>query len=262
MERNGDSSRSLPCEQVRRLLWPRELPRSHTDSEDAARRHLEECEACQAFFRRDEQIARVIWKHGRASRAPKGLRERVYDALAQERALGPSRATSRGAGWGRRGIIGLGAVALGLVAFFGSELIGTRGDADVYVQDFASRAVEEHTIETDDPSQAARFFLRELGIHVVPVRLENGRLSRAMICLIRGERSAMVEYEWEGHTVAHYRRPVGPGQNATASGRLWALEERGIHVVRWEDGRFENALVSELPGEDLVRLARSAFQGF
>lgn len=74
-----------------------------------------------------------------------------------------------------------------------------------------------------------------------------------MICLIRGRRAAIVEYEVEGHTIAHYRLPVSRAVRRERAVRLFT--GRGLSVARWEDGAFENALVSDLPMERLASLA-------
>lgn len=257
------------CEEARRLLWPRDLPREHSEGVERARRHLEECGDCRAFFRRDEALAGAVRRHGgRTVGAPKELRERVYDALARERTFRASSAEG-----GVRGLLrsfaSRGARAVAAAAFLVAVVLATvlltdgSGAGDEYVQDFASRAVEEDVIRTSDPVDVTRFFMREMGMSLPPVALEDAELSRAMICLIRGERAAMVEYEWRGHTVAHYRLPLSGGARPASAGtRLRTAAERGVHVVRWQDGEFEHAVVSELPDEELLRLVRSRFVDF
>jgi anti-sigma factor RsiW len=79
-----------------------------------------------------------------------------------------------------------------------------------------------------------------------------------MICLIEGERAAMVEYEIGGRTIAHYLLPVG-GEKAMRASDVRSASEAGVQVVSWSDGRFEHALVSDLSESDLRDLARSRF---
>lgn len=264
MTGHGRSSR---CEKTRRLLWPRDLPREYVEGEMQARRHLEGCYDCRRFFRGDESLAVALRRHGSSRReAPRGLRERVYDALAHERAVrAPAFVAGRpspGADAHRGGSTLAGAV-LALSGFV--ALLVAAGDtpsADAYVHDFTSRAVEEDVIRTSDPATVASFFMKEIGVGLTPVPFEEADLSRAMICLIRGERAAMVEYRWRGRTVAHYRLPLASRARAAAARTpLWWLEQRGVKAIRWVDGGFEHALVSELPVEELVRLARSRFPG-
>lgn len=262
------------CEEARRLVWPPELPREHTDRVEAATRHVRACADCRAFFARDRAVAEAIRSRASAVSAPRALRERVYDALARERALRaestptPSRglAGGRAGRWlrGGRRLAAAGLVAAGLVV--GAALVaGRSGPVDAYARDFASRAVAEDAIWTADPVAVSRFFMKEMGIGVRPVSPAGAELSRAMICLIEGERAAMVEYEWRGRTVAHYRLPLDRAAGAGGYGRPAppveprASRERGLTVVSWRDDHFEHAVVSDLEADDLLALVRSDF---
>lgn len=259
----------LGCDWARQSLWPPDVPRPYTEDEERAREHVEGCAACRAFFRRDRAVVRAVARRGAAAPAPRELRERVYQALARERALGsasaaPKPEASRSPlGLGVARLAGVALLATGLLA--GSVFLTGRSDsAEAYVEDFVGRAVEEDAILTSDPTTVSRFFMKEMGVRLAPVELEGAELSQAMICLIRGERAAMVEYEWRGHTVAHYRLPLGGPRAVTArtsamEPRLRTAMERGVHVVRWKDGGFEHAVVSELPSETLLELVRGTF---
>ena len=247
------------CDEVRELLWPMDRPREYVEGEDEARLHLDRCPACQAFFRRDAAITKALQRGGIQVHAPQALRERVFDALARERALGPGpRAAPSSPAWLSR-LVPVGAAAA-LVLVVGIGLLGTRGDGgeEAYVQDFLSRAVEADVVEFPEPQAVTAFFMRELGVHVQPVAIEEGRMSRAMICLIKGERAAMVEYEIAGRTIAHYLLPVG-GEGVMRASDVQFASEAGVQVVSWSDGRFEHALVSDLSESDLTDLARSRF---
>ncbi len=260
-----NARRTSECDEVRELLWPMDRPREYVEGEEEARVHLERCPACQAFFRRDAAITATLRRQGVQVHAPQALRERVFDALARERALGPgSRSEPSSPAWLSR-LVPLGAAAA-VVLLIGVGLLGTpgnetatRGEAaeGTYVQDFLSRAVEADVVEFPEPEAVTAFFMRELGIHVEPIALEAGRMNRAMICLIEGERAAMVEYEIEGRTIAHYLVPVA-GETVKPSD-VRSGSEAGVQVVSWSDGRFEHALVSDLSESDLTDLARTRF---
>lgn len=126
-----------------------------------------------------------------------------------------------------------------------------------YAQDYMSRAVEQTAVETPDPGRVYELFMRELGVPVTPVSLDNSRLSRAMICLIRGKRAAMVEYEVEGHVIAHYRVPLARPGRASAPMRI--TTEDGVCVIRWSDGEFEHALVADVAVHQLRTIAETQF---
>lgn len=255
------------CWEARELLWPQDSPRPYSAGEDAARRHLDACPACQEFFRRDRLVSRRIREHGLAAKAPQELRERVYDALARERALLPPPPPDGSRMWpaSGRGLAVAAGILLLAVALNDIWLAASRASAtDVYVQDYVSRAMEEEVMESPDPSAISHFFLKEMGRSLPPVTPGEGKLSRAMICLIRGRRAAMVEYEVDGRTVAHYRLPLlrpgtPPEGRITRASGIRLATERGVRVARWEDGAFEHALVSELPAERLLALARNEF---
>jgi anti-sigma factor RsiW len=127
-----------------------------------------------------------------------------------------------------------------------------------YAQDFLSRAVEADAVEGPDVQAVSAFFMRELGVPVAPIVLASSPMSRAMICLIDGERAAMVEYEMDGYTLAHYRVPL---QDGRMPGRSPAVtDENGVCVYRWSDGRFEHALVSDMPEDRLLAIAEANFR--
>ncbi len=255
----------LTCDQVREILWPLDRPREHSEHEETARAHLRECEACQGFFERDAVVSKLLDRHGIAAPAPGPMRERVFDALARERALfgGPRRSPRRSPRrrWTRaRGLV-VTAAAAALLGVSAAALWTARergSDGVDYVHDFMSRAVEADVVESPEPDEVSRFFLRELGISVTPVTVADAKMSRAMVCLIKGRRAAMVEYEMDGTTVAHYWLPadghlIGRGQE------LRTASEQGVQVARWTDERFEHALVSDLPEAELEQLARGLF---
>jgi anti-sigma factor RsiW len=255
----------LECDEAREILWPMDRPREYVEGEEAARSHLERCQTCQAFFRRDAAITEALRRQGVHVHAPQVLRERVFDALARERALGPGpRSASSSAGWLSRFVpVGAAAavtlaIAIGMLGTRGGELTKGGDNADrAYVQDFLSRAVEADVVEFPEPEAVTAFFMRELGVHVEPVAFEEGHMNRAMICLIEGERAAMVEYEMGGRTIAHYLVPAGDESVSTPD--LHSASEGGLQVVSWSDDHFEHALVSDLSESDLKDLARTRF---
>lgn len=247
------------CEVVRELLWPLDRPRPLVEGEEGARAHLARCAACQAFFRRDRAIGEALRRRGPAVPTPPDVRERALDALARERpavgAVGQSRhrrlRPSRSAGWAAAAAV-LASVAVGI---FGPRAGGREA---LFAEDFLSRAVEADVVERPDRAAISAFFMRELGVQVAPVTLDEAELNRAMICLIKGKRAAMVEYEFAGRIVAHYRVPAGQTVGATPT-EVRTASEAGVQVVRWSDDRFEHALVSELPAVELENLARRRF---
>jgi len=126
---------------------------------------------------------------------------------------------------------------------------------NVFVEDYLRRAVGEDHIETDDPAEVTLFFQRALGIRVVPISLTGLSILRAELCLLKGQRGAMIVYNERGARVMHYLVPA-----ATTTARAPALSGRRpetaeMPVVTWATPRVEQALVGEVSADRLLELA-------
>jgi hypothetical protein len=240
----------LTCDEARRLLWPLDGPRESVEGEGGARAHLEACEACRLFFHRDALIARGLRARGLAVPAPTALRARVIDALAREPAIG----RRRGIGWAPWLAAAASIAAVSLAVFRGPA---PSVDA-AYARAFMSRAAASPVVDGPDPAAVTAFFMAEFGTDLPAVVPERSEITRALVCLVAGRRAAMVEYALSGHTLAHYRIPLEPGGAAT-SDRATMADEDGLCVFRWNDGRFEQALVSDMPPAELEALAQLHF---
>lgn len=254
----------MTCDQAREILWPLEGPRALASGESEARTHLESCAECQLFFERDARLTKALRSGSDAVPAPPELRERIFDALARERTLkgagqsGSAEPTSTGR-WTH-----LLRVAAALVMILAAALLWLRPETDsrlatpeAYVDDFMQLAALDVTPrDFFDSLAVAHFYMQQLGRRIVPVPLDGASVTRAMICQLEGRRGAMIEYDVDGMRLAHYRIPVERGTETT---RPRLSSEMGVHVVRWRDGEYEHALVSELPGDRLVELARLRF---
>jgi hypothetical protein len=235
------------------MLWPLDRPRGVREGEEEARAHLKECPGCRVFFEHDASISRALRAHDLETRPPEEFRARVVEAIAGEAVRPPVRRLA-GASW-LRTIPWVAAAAVAGVMFGLSRAAPPAGD--MYAQDFLSRAVEADAVLTPDDAAVSAFFMRELGVPVAPVTVTSAPMSRAMICLIDGARAALVEYEMEGYTLAHYRVPRQQGDIATAKPGM--SEENGVCVYRWSDEMFQNALVSDMPEERLLDVVRTEF---
>jgi len=263
----------LSCDAAREALWPLDQPRPYSERDEGARIHLGHCPECRQFFARDAALVRAIAQQGAGGRAPDSLRRRIEEAIARETrpeaesASGrttvdgrhPAGRTTRLPARVRREGLAIAAVLVALLA--AASLLRSGPDdgiGEASAQDFLNRAVQDHAIHVPDPAAVSRYFLRELGIGVRPVMLEEGRLTRAMVCLLEKRRAAMVEYAIGNHIVAHYRVPAERDE-PTGELPLGSRSERGVNIVTWRDATFEHALVSDLSVEELSALARRAF---
>ncbi len=240
---------ALNCEAVRETLWPLAQPRAYSEEDEAARMHLGRCAACREFFARDAALVRAVSTHGAGARAPERLRKRIGEAIAREARL-ETRVRREGTA--------LAAAVVVLLAAGAIVRTSAAGDIqEAYAQDYLNRAVQDHAIHSPDPAAVSRFFLREMGVGVFPVALGEGRVTRAMVCLLEDRQAAMVEYAIGEHTIAHYRVPTRDAPVGDPGFR--SSSERGISIVSWRDAAFEHALVGDLPPQTLTALARRAF---
>jgi hypothetical protein len=270
----------IDCATARAALWPPERPLLVGGDIGAARSHVSGCEECEAYFAQDRDLLDV-YHRARGVRAPVEVRERVFDALAgarwdmrrdpridsgEARSL-PSASTSSGATTGskvsavRTHLLRLGAWPLAMAAVLALVLlmdVGVVRNADapnVFVEDYLRRAVGQDFIETNDPGEVMHFLERELGLHFTPISLVGLNLMRAEICLLEGQRGAMIVYEKDGAVVSHY---VVPRDDATW--RAPALSTRDgnaadMPVVTWATPNIEQALVGEVGSAQLLEIA-------
>lgn len=270
---------TLNCEAVQRCLWPLDEPRPYSEEEEAARMHLGHCTGCREFFERDAALGRAIARYGLGARAPRSLHQRIREALfgRGDLARPPAPSVSPPPGDENRAAHVAGeimratrfpvrlrregwAVAAAVVAFLAAATFfggGASGVGEVYAEDYLSH-VEDLKIYSPDPTAVSAFFQQQMGVGLRPVILDGGQVTRAMVCVLADRQAAMVEYALGEHIVAHYRI-IRDGQTASPSRDLRFTAQRGVTTVTWQDATFEHALVSDLPTDDLLVLARAAF---
>jgi anti-sigma factor RsiW len=262
---NEMDNQYMTCAEARFAVWPPERLRLAEDAVCEAREHLAECEECRAYFEQDDQLLKA-YQALRAQRAPRRVRERVFDALARERAQAmgitvleeehrrlPLPTTSRL----------LVAAALVTLAASAGALVGGRSSGTEmtdapFVEDYLRRAVGQDRLDTDDASEVTRFVMRELGVMITPAQFAGIQVEAVEVCLLDGRRGAMIKYVLDGREVSHYvvpkadseRRDPAPIELGGGS------EPHGPAVITWSSGRVEQALVGDLAAERLLELAR------
>jgi anti-sigma factor RsiW len=258
----------VDCRETRRILWPADGLRVGDAEVEAALAHAEECVDCSGFLKEDVRVAQLIRDSVPRVRAPRELRERVYTALARERAGSPvsSKVKRRlRRQWTVAAILVTG-LAIGLA---GTWLVGgSRGApvASAFAEDYLRRVVEQDELRTADRQRIASFFARELGVAMPPPRVPEFEVHRATICLMNGRRGGVVEYEGHGRQLSYYLIPhVGEATVEPSGVDVSTIErgsnapglssERGLGVATWWDAEHQHALVGNFPAEELKRLA-------
>jgi hypothetical protein len=229
------------CDDAREILWPPERPKAADERLVAARRHVDECAECRTFLKWDlelrERLGSIV-----LPAAPASLRERVYQALARERAAldpedrdGGGHADRDGGGPedrdGRRADprvalrsrVAPFAVAVAVSAFlfvggwlaFGSDLApggdgvpssaGSPVGADQgEVEGFVRYAVQDVYLASSDPLAVSGFIVRELALPFQPREFHGFDLLGAEICVKDWKRGAVLMYERDGALLFHY----------------------------------------------------------
>ncbi|MFQ5889480.1 MAG: hypothetical protein ACE5JR_05455 [Gemmatimonadota bacterium] len=257
---------NMTCDEAREVLWPLDQPRGFEPREEEARVHLAGCVSCRHFFERDALLTRALRSVSLSVQAPPEFRERLYDALARERTIIASGEGARpGRSLSRRFPASSRVAAAAAVALLAGAAFWLRAGADgrlgaaKYADDYVRMAVQEVAVPASlDSGTLATFYMRELGRRIVPVRLADAEVKRAIICQIDGRRGAMIEYDLAGSRLAHYRLPMSRGRDGERTD-LEVTSEMGVQVARWSDGEYEHALVSEMAQTALTDLALVSF---
>jgi hypothetical protein len=235
---------------------------------EAALAHAEQCPACQSFLEEDRLVAQMVRDHVPRVRAPRELRERLYTALARERAGSAPADVARS---GRsRSKLALAALVLGglVIGAVGQHLASRRvgaSPAEEFAEDYLRRVVEEDELRTADRQEIASFFARELGVAMPPPDVRDFQVERATICLMNGRRGGVVEYNGQGRRLTYYLLPyvggaaepaqvAGGGAGRATFGAPALAEERGLGVATWWDDKHQHALVGDFSAQELRRL--------
>jgi len=257
----------MDCSEVRKTLWPADELRVSDDQVEAALGHAERCPACRNFIEEDRRLAEFIRDAVRREPAPRELRERLYTALARERAgTVPRRSPLR-----RKRELIAAVVLIAGVASASGYWLASRGQsamaATAFAEDYLRRVVEQEQLNSADRAEIATFFARELGVAMPPPNVPNFEIQRAAICLMNGHRGGVVEYAAEGSQLTYYLLPKSD-ESPDKTRRLASIqaggatvtapavaEERGLGVATWWDGDHQHALVGSLSERELRRLA-------
>jgi anti-sigma factor RsiW len=229
---------------------------------------VDACSACAEYFAQDRALLDTYAQLGQIT-APLGVRQRVFDTLAQARLqerASPGRPPADGirpSAWLYRASWPLMAATLAVLAWgWQGRAAGPPEGAQsgaVFVEDYLRRAVGEDHIVSSDPAEIQRFLARELGMKLGPIRAVGLELERAEICLLEGRRGAMIVYKKDGVTVSHYLVPRDDARprDPRVSDSKGEDEGGALPVVTWSTPALEQALVGALDSRQLLALAEA-----
>jgi hypothetical protein len=250
----------MDCMRAREELWPPERPQLCEADVALAQAHLESCEECRLYFEQDRALLDV-YDRVRRVRAPREVREDVFDTLARAR-LDEEVSSSSSLRLSRRtGMIAVGAALAASVAVLVTTSIDLGGapsasDPGFFAEDYLRRAVGEDMIVSSDPQEVRRFLQRELGRSLGPMQLAGLEVERVEICLINGRRGALIVYRSADGPISHYLVPyegLGPRDPAVADYHDGPAGTR-MPLVTWSTPELEQALVGEVDPNELLRI--------
>ena len=257
----------MDCHSAREGLWPPERPRLDGDAEIAARAHVRGCPDCTRYFLQDRRLLESL-DALRRRRAPLAVRDRVVAALASARTrdrMAEVSATSEGTAkvrstpWTRRRVWAGALVGIPAAAVLALQPMSpTESPESAFAEDYLRRAVAADHLVTSDPAEVTRFLTRELGFHVAPLTAEGLRVERVEICLLDGQRGAMIVYRLDGREISHYVMPRAGARPRPVRVAEDGAHEMGLPVVTWATTEAEQALVGEASTDELLGIARTA----
>lgn len=250
----------MRCGIARRLLWPGASPQVVTPVLEEAEAHLRACDECRRFVADQRALAEQIRRLARRMDAPAAVRERVFDALARERALRSSRParTTRVA-----------AAALIVAATLGSALWVMRPDQGdgawrqrlAAVAEDHARAGHEESIVSSDAGAVEQWLNGRVPFAVHIPLFPEGAFEGARLCYMDGRRGAVLRYRVDGREVSYYVMPGGSFDSSPPDpAPFLKSRESGYEVVAWREAGLIHALVGNLPEERLLSIARFCIQ--
>lgn len=250
---------TMRCGRARRLLWPEDdLHLSRPDLE-TAEMHVATCERCQRFQQQMREFPQLLNATIGPAPAPPEARERLFTALARERAhVEPP---VRGASSRRRAAAAVAAVLVITAAIAGlwttqsGSVAAPQVAGIMAVAEDHMRALHEESIASTDPTVLARWLRERVAFAVHVPEVEGATLSGARLCYVNGERGAVLQYVVDGRLVSYYVMPGAEDGTAPAS-RFESEAKAGYTVVAWRRAGLTYALVGDLPRERLMALSR------
>lgn len=235
-----------------------------------AKRHVAECEECQLFFRKEEQLRNILQKKLLRATAPSSLRETILSAIAGERqkkVVPILHKLQQIQNW--KTIVGAAsAVIVGLMLYFFSDwrqndTVRTESVLNSLIQDHLAMKLKEHPldVETSDRTQLERWLAVRVDYNVTVPQFVNANLQGGHLCVIGGKRSVSLSYQNENVPVTLYildRNIIDLEILKTISSingkPIFLYGAKGCNTLLWEQRGLVYALVSDLEEEELITL--------
>ncbi len=252
----------MDCRAARGILRDARGPQITSGVLSEALRHLESCEACRTWHAAERGWRETLRDRLPAIETPLPVKERLFASLGEARVGGVIRRQRR------RWIS-----ALALVTLLLASLGGLWWWREVHRDGFLAAALaEDHLLyaarpdpaefRSKDPSAVSNWFSGHVDFAVGPMSLPGTELLGGRLCTLADRRAALWLYRSGDRRVSLFQMqaqglPLGSFRRMTDSGRPYLCSHRkGVSVLAWTRRDVLFALVSDLPEDDLLRLAR------
>lgn len=251
---------TMRCGRARRLLWPDSGPKPASTELANAQAHLDECESCRRFMADMRAMRAQASRLVPPQKMPRAARERLFTALARERAMyEPERESRRGF----RGLALGFAIAILVASVFGWAWTHENAVLEpelplAAVAEDHMRGLHQESIATSDLDDIRRWLAEHVPFAVHIPMIMGSRIEGARICFLDSERGVVLRYSLNGRPVSYYVMPDRQPEGARPDVAAFQQEvQAGYSVVAWRGAGLAHALVSDLPRRRLAALARS-----
>ncbi|MGI9627016.1 MAG: hypothetical protein ACR2QM_09285 [Longimicrobiales bacterium] len=259
--------RMTDCSEVRGHLGPgggKLHPALVTQLEE----HVRACEECRDYLALDPVLLQA-YEQLRGEEAPEKVHHQVRGALRALEQGGPALQSVPVPARRSRKVVLWPAVPLLAAAGLAAVLMARVPEAPAppstaFVEDYVRRATAagEH-VTTSDPAEVTAFLEARLGVRLEPLVFEGLVVEGAEVCLLDGERGALILYKMDGVIISHYLIPHdqaverGPAVGQVAQ-EMAGGSEGDVNLVTWASPKLEQALMGTAPTGTMVDLARQA----
>ena len=222
-------------------------------------RHLVDCLDCQHDCMEQRSVRDLVKRHVGQTHAPVHLAERIYTALAIERAPPPAR--PRRAAWLS---IGLAMASLCVAALGSGYYLGLSSASKPVSEEIVSSHIRslqvDHLVDVASSDQHAvkPWFNGKLDFSppVTDLAAQGFALTGGRLDFLAGRQVAVLVYRHDRHFINLY---AWPGDDPDAPLRM--QQERGYHLVRWTAGKMHYWAISDLAPAELKVFAATLRAG-
>ncbi len=257
----------MDCASARRILMDAAGPAEPAGDLATAREHWRSCRGCQVWREREGSWRSALKGALPTINAPLAVKERVFAGLAQIRAgatLGRQRRTLFAAA-SALALLGLAAGGI----WWRHEQTRAGLLVAALAEDHLLYAPNQTPAEfsSGDPEAVTRWFADRVDFAVAVPEISGAELLGGRLCTFADRRAALSLYKRGGKRLSLFQMPAqglpfGPMRIMTVGSRQYRCGHRkGISVLAWINQDLLFALVSDLPEEEMLRIAGDAFDG-